>query len=75
MGYSASGGNGKGMELLAPAGARGHGGTAFDCGADAVYCDEELQRPRRTENFPWRDGQAHRLRAEDGRKVYVTFNT
>lgn len=72
-------GNGVGrkMELLAPAGGMAAALTAFDSGADAVYCGlKSFNARERTENFSVEEMSkliAHARKI--GRKVYVTFNT
>ncbi len=64
-------------ELLAPAGNPSVALSAFDAGADAVYCGlRKFNARERSENFSHRElaklvAYAHRNR----RKVYVTFNT
>ncbi|MBO4633050.1 MAG: U32 family peptidase, partial [Lentisphaeria bacterium] len=67
----------KRVELLAPAGNPSVALSAFDAGADAVYCGlRKFNARERSENFTHDDlsrmvAYAHKLR----RKVYVTFNT
>ena len=64
-------------ELLAPAGNPSVALSAFDAGADAVYCGlRKFNARERSENFTHEElakliAYAHRNR----RKVYVTFNT
>ncbi len=70
-------GLGRKMELLAPAGGMAAALTAFDSGADAVYCGlKSFNARERTENFTVEEmSKLIAYARKIGRKVYVTFNT
>ena len=66
------------MELLSPAGNLELALAAFDGGADAVYCglSGAFNARMRAENFTFeRLGKLLRFAHDNGKKVYVTFNT
>lgn len=65
------------LELLSPAGNPELALAAFDGGADAVYCGLGSFNARaRAENFTADSlGRLIRFAHENGKKVYVTFNT
>ncbi len=66
------------MELLSPAGNPELALAAFDGGADAVYCGlaGAFNARMRAENFtPETLGRLIRYAHENGKRVYVTFNT
>lgn len=68
---------GKTPELLAPAGDLLTALTAFDAGADAVYCGlKKFNARERSGNFSGEEmGKLVRYAHSVGKKVYVTFNT
>lgn len=68
---------GKPPELLAPAGDLLTALTAFDAGADAVYCGlKKFNARERSGNFSEEElGKLIRYAHSNGKKVYVTFNT
>lgn len=66
------------MELLSPAGNLELALAAFDGGADAVYCGlaGAFNARMRAENFTLETlGKLIRFANENGKRVYVTFNT
>jgi len=65
------------IELLSPAGNTELALAAFDGGADAVYCGlGNFNARARAENFTADSlGRLLRFAHENGKKVYVTFNT
>lgn len=66
------------MELLSPAGNPELALAAFDGGADAVYCglSGAFNARMRAENFTLETlGKLIRYARENGKRVYVTFNT
>lgn len=66
------------MELLSPAGNLELALAAFDGGADAVYCglSGAFNARMRAENFTLETlGKLIRFANENGKRVYVTFNT